>query len=327
MRDMKKIASRLSKILVMCLILGSLQITVFAEVPGNVLLNSGFEDGLDNWEVTKNFSEEHEYDKVASDGELPRTGSYSLNYYGENKFEFTISQEVNDLPNGLYTLTLYSEGAADKEGIVDVSVKTTDQSIVLNSFENDGWKEWKEVVSKDIVVDGGKCLVNISVKGDAGYWGHIDDITLVKTGSLPGEEQIIVSAKSQSVDTMINERPNMPSKVEVIYDNDETGTASVIWDDIPASAYTKLGTFVVNGTIEDSDIICQATVTVDYRSLDLNQDGEINLVDLAEVSYYYGKAKIHMTQTQWEGIRYVDINNDNEINMQDLKLISYKIIE
>ena len=324
---MKKIASRLSKILVIGLIIGNIQVATFAGVPGNVLLNSGFEDGLNNWEVTKNFSEPHEDDKIVSDDKEPKTGCCSLNYYGKDEFEFTVSQEVSNLSNGLYTLTVYSEGANDIEANINVSVKTTDQSIVLNSFKNNGWQQWKEVISEDIVVDEGKCLVSINVKGAAGYWGHIDDITLIKTGSLPGVEQIIVSAESKRVNTVINEHPSMPDKVGVTYNNDETGTATVIWDEIPASAYAKLGTFAVNGTIEGTDIDCYAMVTVDYRSLDLNKDGKIDLADLAEVSYYYGKSKIHMTQTQWEQIKYVDINNDNEINMKDLKFISNKIIK
>ncbi len=322
---MKKITRELSKLLVLGLVLASLQVTAFAQVPGNVLLNSSFEDDLNNWEVKTSFTEPHGDDKVISDDKEPKTGAHSLNYYGQSNFEFTLSQEVTGLSNGHYKLTVWSEGASDIEGSINLSIKTTDQSIVLDTFQNDGWRQWKQVISENIIVNSGTCLVSINVSGAGGYWGHIDDIILVKTGPLPGEEQIIVSAKSQKIDAIINEQPSMPDKVTVTYVSGETGTAPVIWDEVPGSAYGKLGTFVVNGTVKGTDFNCQATVTVGYRSLDLNKDGAVDLIDLAELSYYYGESKIHMTQDQWNKISYVDINNDNEINMLDLKLVSSKI--
>lgn len=322
---MRKVVNRLCRTLAIVLVLVNSQINVFAEISSNRLLNPSFEDGINNWEITSDFKEPHEHDKVEVNTDMPNTGNKSLHFYGKNDFEFTISQEVRGLAEGYYRVAVWSEGAEDIRGHVSVTIKTTDQSIMLNSFENRGWQEWQEVVSEEIAVSGGSCVVSINVKGNAGYWGHIDDITLVKTKAFIDEEQDIVSAEQQKVSTIINEHPSMPDKVRVIYATGDDGIAIVVWDNIDAQEYGRLGTFTVNGTIEGTDITCYATITVDYRSFDLNQDGEINLIDLAELSYYYGKSKIHMTQTQWDKISYIDLNNDNEINFQDLKLLSNKI--
>ncbi len=323
--DMRKRTNRLLKIVVVVLVLCNLQGYAFAETYNNKLHNPSFEDGINNWEIIKKFVEPHVDDIVGVDKDMPNKGEKSLHFYAKNDFEFTISQEVIDLHDGYYKVIVWSEGANNIDGSVSVSIKTTDQSIVLGHAENEGWQNWREIVSDEILIDSGKCVVDITVKGAAGYWGHIDDVALVKTRSLIDEERIIISAEAQKINTLINESPVMPDKVRVTYDNDVMGVSGVTWNNIAASSYAQLGEFVVSGKIDGTDIVCDAIVIVGYRSLDLNQDKKTNIIDLAELSYYYGKSKIHMTQTQWDGIKYIDINNDNEINIQDLKIMSNKI--
>lgn len=59
-------------------------------------------------------------------------------------------------------------------------------------------------------------------------------------------------------------------------------------------------------------------------SADLNNDGSINVGDLAIVAYYYGKDS---TDPEWEKIKKVDMNRDNKIDIMDLAYLATKIHE
>ncbi|MFC4965972.1 family 43 glycosylhydrolase [Paenibacillus sp. GCM10023248] len=60
------------------------------------------------------------------------------------------------------------------------------------------------------------------------------------------------------------------------------------------------------------------------KSADMNNDGSINVGDLAMVAYHYGKDS---TSADWAIAKAADLNGDNKIDILDLALVASKILE
>nr|WP_308422999.1 carbohydrate-binding protein [Paenibacillus marchantiophytorum] len=60
------------------------------------------------------------------------------------------------------------------------------------------------------------------------------------------------------------------------------------------------------------------------KSADLNNDGSIDVGDLAIVAYYYGKDS---NSTEWTKAKNADMNNDNKIDISDLAYVASKILQ
>nr|WP_275942573.1 carbohydrate-binding protein [Paenibacillus alba] len=60
------------------------------------------------------------------------------------------------------------------------------------------------------------------------------------------------------------------------------------------------------------------------KSADLNNDGSIDVGDLAIVAYYYGKDS---NSTEWTKAKNADMNNDNKIDIFDLAYVASKILQ
>ncbi|MDD9265443.1 carbohydrate-binding protein [Paenibacillus sp. GCM10023248] len=60
------------------------------------------------------------------------------------------------------------------------------------------------------------------------------------------------------------------------------------------------------------------------KSADMNNDGSINVGDLAMVAYHYGKDS---TSADWETAKAADLNGDNKIDILDLAIVAVKILE
>jgi len=56
---------------------------------------------------------------------------------------------------------------------------------------------------------------------------------------------------------------------------------------------------------------------------DVNQDGKYSIGDLALMAVGYGKKS---TDADWDKYRNLDVNNDNEINIVDLAFVASKIL-
>jgi beta-xylosidase len=78
------------------------------------------------------------------------------------------------------------------------------------------------------------------------------------------------------------------------------------------SAVTALGSAV--------DIFKAAVI----KSADMNNDGSINVGDLAMVAYHYGKDS---TSADWATAKAADLNGDNKIDILDLAIVASKILE
>nr|WP_164819694.1 dockerin type I domain-containing protein [Paenibacillus anseongense] len=56
----------------------------------------------------------------------------------------------------------------------------------------------------------------------------------------------------------------------------------------------------------------------------MNNDGSINVGDLAMVAYHYGKDS---TSADWVTAKAADLNGDNKIDILDLAIVAVKILE
>jgi hypothetical protein len=87
---------------------------------------------------------------------------------------------------------------------------------------------------------------------------------------------VIESVAAVSVSTEAGTAPTLPATVTATYSDQTTASVAVTWDEVPASAYAKPGTFEVSGAIADTDVKAKATVTVVGKNLIVNPSFEQN---------------------------------------------------
>ena len=107
----------------------------------------------------------------------------------------------------------------------------------------------------------GKYTLRVTVT-DPGTTVYDEDIVVTKdveiemTGNVDGVERTSIVLTSKG------EAPVLPETMEVITAEGEVVSGTVIWEEIPAESYAETGEFVVNGTIEGTDIKVAAPVMV-----------------------------------------------------------------
>lgn len=149
----------------------------------NYLKNFGFEDGaLDPWQTEDRGGADQLYieDKITDS----KNGTYHMHFWSAAKdsVDFSLFQEVNDLPEGVYQFTISIMGgdAGDTEifcyALVD-GVEVGRTPMQITSYGN-----WDTQTVKGIEVRAGQTVtVGISVKcagAGNGAWGKIDDALL-----------------------------------------------------------------------------------------------------------------------------------------------------
>ncbi len=149
----------------------------------NYLKNFGFEDGVpDPWKTEDRGGADQLYieDKITDS----LNGSYHMHFWSAKKdsVDFSLYQEVKDLPAGTYRFTISIMGgdAGDTDifcyALVD-GVEAGRTPMKITSYGN-----WDTQTVKDIKVDEGQTVtVGICVKcsgAGSGAWGKIDDALL-----------------------------------------------------------------------------------------------------------------------------------------------------
>ena len=160
----------------------------------NYVENGDFEDeetsGSDTYPSMASWDIEVNGDwpeRAWANGEQNHTanGNYAFNYYDSDVCDIGLSQTVTGLPNGYYTLQLYSYGSNDAKSVV---VYVTSGSTVYSATVNDtdrwsaseGGPEWVVTSLENIPVSTGEVLIWIDIDGVAGSWGYLDDISLIR---------------------------------------------------------------------------------------------------------------------------------------------------
>lgn len=149
----------------------------------NILVNGGFENGQEPWEIT--LLDGTAAGTAAVNGDDPHSGGMGMHFWSAEQLHFTVSQKVTDLKAGVYTLGSFIQGngASSKDEQVLYAVVTGadgsetkyEQTCSLN-----GWLNWVNPEIKNIKVSAGDTLtVGMEIESTVdGAWGTIDDMYL-----------------------------------------------------------------------------------------------------------------------------------------------------
>ncbi|MFD0692907.1 glycosyl hydrolase 53 family protein [Paenibacillus sp. GCM10027628] len=145
--------------------------TILVQGAANLVKNPGFESGDNsNWTITGDNSAV----KVTADSANAHASSYALHYSLPQAMPFMATQTITGLPNGSYTLKVWSHGGGGENslklfaGNYGGEEKTAD-------IQNTGWLQWKHPIVMDIQVTNGQATIGVKADGNAGNWGNIDD--------------------------------------------------------------------------------------------------------------------------------------------------------
>lgn len=146
----------------------------------NFLENWSFEDGESGWSTTKlkNFNELYVEDKVSDS--LTGTKHYHFWDASSDVVEFTLEQEVNDLPTGKYNYSISIMGGDGGETDIYAYVKINGEMVYKEQTTVTVYEEWHTANINGIeYAEGDSIIVGIYVKcAGPNAWGKIDDATL-----------------------------------------------------------------------------------------------------------------------------------------------------
>lgn len=158
------------------------------KITRNYIKNGTMEAELsdtDNWTIKLQNNDWPELAGRTGNQNRTDNGSYSFHYYDPEVFTIGLAQEINELPSGYYTLTGWSYGSSsDKECNVYVANENGIYSTKIedtNEWDSSTNKPiWKQFQITNIPVINGELRIDIDVQGEAGSWGYLDDITLIR---------------------------------------------------------------------------------------------------------------------------------------------------
>jgi arabinogalactan endo-1,4-beta-galactosidase len=146
----------------------------------NLISDPGFESGtLGDWKVTGT----PQTAVVEKNPGNARSGDYSLKYWNEKPFLFTVSRVIEGLKDGVYTAKIWAMGGGGEKSITCAS-KVGGQSGPSTLVHNTGWLKWNQYFLRNIAVTGGKLELSLAVDGRDGNWGNFDDVELQRESDL-----------------------------------------------------------------------------------------------------------------------------------------------
>ena len=102
-----------------------------------------------------------------------------MHFWSNSDMEFEVYQTISGLENGIYELKGNIQGGDAANSEMKLFV-TTSSGTQEDSFEVDGWKNWKTPIIENISVNNGQITIGVKIKAPAGAWGTMDDFELVK---------------------------------------------------------------------------------------------------------------------------------------------------
>ncbi len=142
----------------------------------NYVTNPGFETGdFTGWTVDG----DTDAADISKDASNVHAGTYGLHYWKGEPFAFTLSQTITDLPDGTYSLSAWIQGGGG-EKTLQLYVSDYGGDPITVDIANTGWLAWNTPTIPEITITGGKCTIGLRVDSDAGSWGFLDDLSLVK---------------------------------------------------------------------------------------------------------------------------------------------------
>jgi hypothetical protein len=99
-----------------------------------------------------------------------------MHYWAEDAFEFTVSQVVTDLENGIYKASVWIQGGGGEDVMQlfdDCGVE-----ILTADIETNEWLNWKSPRIENINVADGTCTIGLTVVASGGQWAFMDETTI-----------------------------------------------------------------------------------------------------------------------------------------------------
>ena len=145
----------------------------------NLLLNPGFEEGTESWNISGSGV------SVKADAKDGRRGNGYLHFFEDSAGSYEVTQTIW-LDAGIYTFGGHLQGGDGGEDDRYEICVTVDGKSQTAEGELNGWKNWSnpEVQNIKITEDGTKVTVGIRATATAGAWGSWDDMYLNKTGEV-----------------------------------------------------------------------------------------------------------------------------------------------
>ena len=149
----------------------------------NYLKNYSFEDGvLDPWRVEDLAkADELRVEEKATDS---KTGDWHFHFWSaaENSVDFTLEQDVQDLPAGNYKYSISIMGGDGGRTEIYAYVKIDGEIVTTEPLSITAWNEWHTAVTQDVFCGEGQQLtvgIKVRCQGSGnGAWGKIDDALL-----------------------------------------------------------------------------------------------------------------------------------------------------
>ena len=232
----------------------------------------------------------------------------------------------------------------NSESIQLVSSKDEVIDIIVEPYESNMGHEQKQLANKFIVkIKNGKFIdnelytfkISKSIESYAGVNSSAEIVIEDTLKDLP--EQLILELvyrvnSNETIDIKVStDKTNISEKMNLLVKSDMNEIVEVANDTVElnsdGTAVVGLkanipGETKVTLTVEGTDI----TTTINIKvlsgevDLDFNQDGVVDIIDLAAISIYYNKA---IDDKEWE-IK-LDLNYDNIIDIFDLTIMSQKV--
>lgn len=153
------------------------------EQANNLLLNPGFEAdhgwtaAPQGWKL-HGTADDH-FDVRAED---TRSGGYALHWYTEQPFTgSSASASATAAEDGVYRASVYIQG--DEKTAYQVSLTAGDRSETVRGT-GQGWAVWEQPALELALHKGETVTLIVTVSGEAGSYGSVDDCMLVRTGDL-----------------------------------------------------------------------------------------------------------------------------------------------
>ena len=162
----------------------SLTVLVLAQ---NYLLNGSFEDAdLSMWKITNAEGQNASYvNHIDYDS---KDGVSALHFWHSDALSFTVSQKVENLPDGLYYFGAFVQGQfTDSADFFQVSA-ISDDLYTGGIGGLNGWMNWQSGEINEIEVRSGEVTISLHIKASANSWGTIDDLQLIKIRDIDDED-------------------------------------------------------------------------------------------------------------------------------------------
>ena len=222
----------------------------------SLIVNGDFESSLDSWSCDMELSDGDTYGyQIKTDSWASNNTTQIFNFWNnsDDGDALTLSQTISSAPAGTYKLQADIEGAASDNGL-SISVVKDGETVISNDFDDTtGWDVWSTFTSDEFTLDEDSSIeVVISGSVPGGYWGDIDNITLL---TLDADSEDDSSSDSVSEDSSTDTESEIASSSKALTNGDfetqdTTGwtVSAEIADDVDAGYTVRTDEWASNNT-------------------------------------------------------------------------------